>query len=389
VALSLSRAIGAPLPRLRGITGELARENAMRNPKRTAASASALMIGVGLVGFITIFVSSTKASIDSAIDRGFTGDLVVDSGGGIMGGIDPGLAQRVRALPQVETAAGLRVGVAQIDGRAVTVESGDDGLFSIMNVDPRQGSTADLGSDGIGVYRKVAEDNGWQVGSTVPAVFAKSGHATLRVAAIYDDNAQAGNYVLGSAGYAANFDNKLDNKVFVQAKQGVPLATAVAAVKQITKDYPGVKVLDRAQYKSEQGKTFDQLLALVYALLGLAIIIALLGIANTLALSIGERIREVGLLRAVGMTRSQLRTTIRWEAVIIALQGTVLGLAIGLFFGWALVGAMSDQGITVFRIPVASLVVVVLLAALAGALAAVAPSRRAAKLDILRAVVSD
>ncbi|HZC71285.1 MAG TPA: FtsX-like permease family protein [Jatrophihabitans sp.] len=389
VSLPLSRVIGAPLPRLRGITGELARENAMRNPKRTAAAASALMIGVGLVGFITIFVSSTKASINDAIDRGFTGDLVVDSGGGIAGGLDPGLAQRVGALPQVETAAGLRVGIAQVDGKAVIIESGGSDLFKIMNVDVRQGSMAELGRDGIGVYHKIADDNGWQIGTTVPAVFAKSGHNTLRVAAIYDDNAQAGDYVLGSAGYADNFDSKLDNKVFVQAKSGVPLATAVAAVKHITKDYPGVKVLDRAQYKSEQSKAFDQLLALVYALLGLAIIIALLGIANTLALSIGERVREVGLLRAVGMTRSQLRTTIRWEAVIIALQGTVLGLVIGLFFGWALVAAMGDQGVTVFRVPATSLAVVVLLAALAGALAAVQPSRRAAKLDVLRAVVSD
>jgi putative ABC transport system permease protein len=389
VSLPLSRVIGAPLPRLRGITGELARENAMRNPKRTAAAASALMIGVGLVGFITIFVSSTKASINDAIDRGFTGDLVVDSGGGIAGGLDPGLAQRVGALPQVETAAGLRVGIAQVDGKAVIIESGGSDLFKIMNVDVRQGSMAELGRDGIGVYHKIADDNGWQIGTTVPAVFAKSGHNTLRVAAIYDDNAQAGDYVLGSAGYGDNFESKLDNKVFVQAKSGVPLATAVAAVKHITKDYPGVKVLDRAQYKSEQSKAFDQLLALVYALLGLAIIIALLGIANTLALSIGERVREVGLLRAVGMTRSQLRTTIRWEAVIIALQGTVLGLVIGLFFGWALVAAMGDQGVTVFRVPATSLAVVVLLAALAGALAAVQPSRRAAKLDVLRAVVSD
>ena len=389
VALPLSRAIGAPLPRLRGITGELARENAMRNPKRTAASASALMIGVGLVGFITIFVSSTKASINSAIDRGFTGDIVVDSGGGLVGGLDPALANRLRTLPQIGTAAGLRLGLAQVDGNAVVVESGDSALFAMMNVDVRQGSMAALGGDGIAVYRQVADDNGWRIGSRLPAVFAKSGRTTLRVAAIYGDNAQAGNFVLGSAGYAANFDNQLDNKVFVQAKPGVPFAAAVAAVKQVTKDYPGVKVLDRAQYKAEQGKTFDQLLSLVYALLGLAIVIALLGIANTLALSIGERVREVGLLRAVGMTRAQLRTTIRWEAVIIALQGTALGLAIGLFFGWALTSAMRDQGITVFRVPVTSLVAVVLLAALAGAIAAIQPSRRAAKLDILRAVVSD
>jgi len=172
-------------------------------------------------------------------------------------------------------------------------------------------------------------------------------------------------------------------------RPGVTAAQGLAAVQKATQQYPGVKALDRAHYKTDQTKMLNRLLALVYALLGLAILIALLGIANTLALSIAERTREVGLMRAVGMTRSQLRSTIRWEAVIIALQGTLLGLLIGTFFGWALVAALHDQSVTVFRVPAASLAVVVVLAALAGALAAVQPSRRAAKLDVLRAVVSD
>jgi putative ABC transport system permease protein len=390
ISLPLSRAIGAPLPRTRGITGELARENAMRNPKRTAASASALMIGVGLVGFITIFVSSTKASINSAIDRTFTGDIVLDSGAGINGGVDPGLASTVGALPQVSAASGLRVGLAQVDGKAVLVEAGDpSSIFSIMKIDLQRGSAADLDATGIAVYKDVAKDKHWTLGSAVPVVFAETGRQTLHVAAIYDENRQAGNYFLGSAAYDANYSNRLDSKVFVKARDGVSASSALTAVKAAAKSYPGVKVLDRAQYKADQSKVFDQLLALVYALLGLAIIIALLGIANTLALSVSERTREVGLLRAVGMTRGQLRSSIRWEAVIIAVQGTLLGLVIGTFFGWALVRAMHDQGVTVFHLPATSLAVVVVLAALAGALAAVQPSRRAAKLDVLKAVVSD
>jgi putative ABC transport system permease protein len=390
VSLPLSRVIGAPLPRTRGITGELARENAMRNPKRTAASASALMIGVGLVGFITIFVASTKASINDAIDKGFTGDIVLDSGGGLVGGVDPGLAQRVAAVPEVEAASGLRQGLAQVDGKAVIVQAGDPAsIFQIMKIDVRQGSTSDLGATGIGIYRKVADDKHWTIGSAVPVNFAKTGHQTLHVAVVYGENAQAGNYFLGTKAYNANFPSNLDSKVFVKMREGVSQATALAAVKQAAQAYPGVKVLDRGQYKAEQTKFFNQLLALVYALLGLAIIIALLGIANTLALSIAERTRELGLLRAVGMTRSQLRSAIRWEAVIIALLGTVLGLVIGIFFGWALVTALHDQGVTVFRLPVTTLLIVVVLAALAGALAAMPPSRRAAKLDVLRAVVTE
>ncbi|MDQ2750433.1 MAG: FtsX-like permease family protein [Actinomycetota bacterium] len=389
VALPLSRLIGAPLARLRGITGELARENAMRNPKRTAASASALMIGMGLVCFITIFVSSTKASINSAVDRAFTGDIVLDTGGGLTGGVEHGLALKLSRLPEVGVVSGLRQGLAQIQGKSVVVQAGDPStIFAIIKLDVRQGSTAALDANSIGVYSTVADDNHWTIGSVVPARFVATGAKSLRVAVIYAENAQAGNYFLGAAAYDANFTNKLDNTVLVKQRAGVSSAAALAAVNKTAAAYPGVKVLDRANYKKQQTKLMDQLLALVYALLGLAIIIALLGIGNTLALSITERTHEVGLLRAVGMTRSQLRSVIRWEAVIIALQGTALGLGIGVFFGWALVRALRDQGITTFHLPVTALIAIVALAALAGAAAAVLPSRRAAKLDVLRAVAS-
>jgi putative ABC transport system permease protein len=162
-----------------------------------------------------------------------------------------------------------------------------------------------------------------------------------------------------------------------------------SAVEGVAAAYPGADVLDKNEYKADQSKFVDQLLGLVYALLGLAILIALLGIANTLALSVLERTRELGLLRAVGMSRSQLRSTVRWESVIIALQGTVLGLLIGLFFGWALVTALADEGIDHLAIPWVSLLVVILLAGLAGVVAAVLPARRAAKLDVLRAIVTE
>ena len=160
-------------------------------------------------------------------------------------------------------------------------------------------------------------------------------------------------------------------------------AAALAAVRGIATKYSGTTVMDQAAFKTARAKPIQQMLMLVYALLALAILIALLGIGNTLALSIFERTRELGVMRAVGMTRQQLRAMIRWESVIIALQGTVLGLLIGVFFGWALVLAMKNQGITVFSIPVLSLAIVVVLAALAGVTAAILPSRRAAKLNIL------
>jgi putative ABC transport system permease protein len=189
--------------------------------------------------------------------------------------------------------------------------------------------------------------------------------------------------------YEANFANRYDMQLFVKKAASVSTADAMAAVKAVVAEYPGVTVLDQQGYKDAQAAPINQMLALVYALLALAIVIALLGIGNTLALSIFERTRELGLLRAVGMTRSQLRSTIRWESVIIAMQGTVLGLLIGLFFGWSLVRALSDQGIDQFSAPIRSLTVVVVLAWLAGVVAAILPGRRAAKLDVLKAVVTE
>jgi putative ABC transport system permease protein len=394
ISLPLSRLIGSPLPRLRGLTGELARENAMRNPKRTAASASALMIGVGLVGFITIFVASSKASVDTVINRAFTGDLVVDSGAGagqgLDGGIDPALADKLNALPEVAAAAGVRVGTAQVDGQVVTVPAIDPATgFQIMDVKPLRGRPQDLEANTIAVYKDVAKDKGIDLGSTVPVRFRDTGVKQMRVVLVYGEHQPSGDWLLGKAAYEANFSNRLDWQIYVKKADGTSLTQARDAVDRVAAAYPGVKVMDQKEFGAALSAPLDQMLALVYALLGLAILIALLGIANTLALSIVERTRELGLMRAVGMTRRQLRSMVRWESVIISLQGTLLGLAIGVFLGWALVRAMRNDGIEVFRLPLVSLLFVVLLGALAGMVAAVLPGRRAAKLDVLRAVVTE
>ena len=392
VSLPLSRAVGAPLPRLRGVTGKLARQNAMRNPKRTAASASALMIGVGLVGFITILASSSTASVNSAIDRSFAGDIVIDSGGGMMGGVDPALAGQLGKLPQVQAATGVAIGLAEVNGKVEQLSAVDPVAGSkIFDVSPVQGSIAALGHDGIAVYKDVAAADHLKLGSTVPVLFKDTGPQKLTVALIYGEatGAPAPRYFMGNQAFNANVPVRYDSRVFVKKAPGVSTAAALAAVRAVANKYSGTTVMDQAAFKADQAKPIQQELTLVYALLALAILIALLGIGNTLALSIFERTRELGVMRAVGMTRHQLRAMIRWESVIIALQGTVLGLLIGVFFGWALVLAMRNQGITEFSIPALSLVIVVVLAALAGAAAAIWPSRRAAKLNILRAIVTE
>jgi putative ABC transport system permease protein len=387
VALPMSRVIGLPLPRLRGIAGRLARENAMRNPKRTAATASALMIGVGLVAFITIFASSTKASLDAAVDRTVTGDYVVTGSGGI----DPGLAERLDGLSEVEVATGVRWGVAEVDGTVVDLLGADPAkAFDLFRVGAVAGETTGLDPMAIAVYRDTAEERGLQVGDKVPVLFKDTGRQELTVGLVYDERVGIpGEWLLALGAYEANFADQFDIQVFVRKAEGVDPEVALAAIEREAGAYPGTKVLDQTAYKAEQTAFVDQLLGLVYALLGLAILIALLGIGNTLALSIFERTRELGVLRAVGMTRNQLRSAIRWEAVIIALQGAILGLAIGVAFGWALVTALRDDGFTELVIPGTALAVMMLLAALAGLAAAALPARRAARLNVLSAVVSD
>jgi putative ABC transport system permease protein len=394
IALPLSRAIGWPLTRMRGIAGSLARENAMRNPKRTAATASALMIGVGLVSFITIFAASAKASYAATVDRVFTGDIAVThvSGAGFagQGGVDPTLTAEIAGLPEVGTVSPMRFGLAQIDGSGSYLVALDREVgFELVDVEPVAGVPADLVAGTIAVSERLADSKGLSVGDPVGVVFPETGPTELTLAVVYGQELPEGDWLIGMETYEANYANRFHGQVFVTAADGVDPADALAAIEAVAAPVPGVKVLDQAQYKADQLAVIDQLLGLVYAMLALAVLIALLGIANTLGLSILERVREVGLLRAVGMTRRQLRATIRWESVIIAVQGTIFGLGIGSFFGWALTSAMSEQGLTVFSLPVANLAVVVVLAALAGVLAAVLPARRAARLDVLRSIAAE
>jgi putative ABC transport system permease protein len=389
IAGPVARVIGAPLPRFKGMAGTLARENAMRNPKRTSATAAALMIGVGLVGFITIVASSTKASIDDVLSDTFTGDVVIDSGSFGFGGLPPELAERVAALPEVEAASGIRFTPAEIDGSAQTIFSADpQAVSAIVDVGVIEGDLAALDAGGIAVLDEKAEDEGLSIGDTVTVSFTE-GDQQLEVRAIYTEQQLAGTWFVGQPVIEAGVADQADLQVYVKVAEGVSTADALPAIEAVAADFPTAEVQDEAEYIESQSGQIDQILNLIYVLLALAVIIALMGIANTLALSIFERTRELGLLRAVGMTRRQLRATVRWESVIIALFGTALGLVIGLFFGWAIVQALADEGFTAFVVPGGQLAVVALIAALAGVVAAILPARRASRLDVLEAIAAD
>lgn len=393
LARPVGRVFGWPLARLRGVTGELARENSVRNPRRTALTAAALMIGVALVGFITIFASSTKASISVAVDRAFRADYVIATkGGGFGGGFSPDLSKEVAALPEIQAASGLRFNVFEVDGSGKFLAASDPAdLSELFDVDPIAGDFPTLGLNEIAVSKKVADEKDWKIGSELPVKFPVGGAGKMRVGAIYGVGQQEGlsDYFISIPAFDARYTEHIDNQVYARLRLGVTPVEGKRAIEPIVEQYPNAELQDQAEYKQSQESQINTFVNLIYALLALAVIIAGIGIANTLALSIYERTRELGLLRAVGMSRAQLRSTVRWEAVIIALFGTLLGLMIGLFFGWAIVEALKSEGITEFAPPWLQLLVVVAVAVLVGVLFALLPARRAARLDVLRAIQSE
>jgi putative ABC transport system permease protein len=380
--------LGAPVARLRGTAGRLARANATRNPRRTSATAAALMVGLAMVGSVTILAATTKASIARTVDEAFRSDLVVD-GGGMGAGLSPALGAALDRQPEIASATAVRATAANVAGGTQMVVAVDPGAADrVADFDVRQGNLADLRDDGIALSTDAAADAHVGVGDTVSAGFA-GGPRQLRVAALFEPTPLIGGYVIPTALYDQVVPQILDYQVYVSLRPGVSAADGRAAVERVAAAYPNAQIQDLTELKAAQTAPIDQLLTLVYALLLLAVIIALLGIANTLALSVHERTRELGLLRAVGMSRAQLRATVRWESVIIALFGTALGLAVGLFFGWAAVTALADQGVTELTVPVGQLAAVTALAAGAGVVAALLPARRAARLDVLQAIASE
>ncbi|POX50424.1 ABC transporter substrate-binding protein [Streptomyces sp. Ru71] len=388
------RLLGGPLDRLRGVTGSLARRNALRSPKRTAATAGALMIGVAVVSLFTVFGASLKATMDQTVSRSFAGDVAVStpSFGAGGSGLSPKLAPAVARLPEVDTAVGLGRGVAQVDGkgRALTVTD-PAALARTFDLGTVRGDLRALGGDGIAVTRAEADRQGLETGDTAELTFTDGVRKPFTVRAVYGRSELAGDYVITRAAWAPHRTQDSDTLLAVSFKDGVSQDAGKAAVQKVAARYGDPEVQTRDEYAQSSAGGIDMMLTLVYALLALAVLIALLGIANTLTLAIHERTRELGLLRAVGQTRAQLRAMVRWESVLVAAFGTVGGLGLGGFLGWVLVRASdgaSDSAFA-FALPPGRLAVVALVGLAAGALAGLRPARRAARLDVLRAIATE
>ncbi|HEV7758571.1 MAG TPA: FtsX-like permease family protein [Acidimicrobiales bacterium] len=388
VALTpVAAGLGAVLRRTRGVNGMLAEENARRYPRRTAATATALVVGVAVVTLFTVFAASVKNMLEDQVTDDFGADLAVTTpvfGGG---GLSPDVATELAGMDQIDTAVGLGGGPVRLDGETERVTAADAAeLPKVLSIETVDGSLDDLGRDGIAVAADRADDEGWTIGSTVDLGFVDGASETATVKATYDDNRMVGSFLVPAELWAAHTAQPVDTAVLLRLSDGADVDQVRAAIEPLA-DRNGGSVEDKDEYAGSVSQGLDLLLGVVYVLLALAVVIALLGIGNTLSLAVYERRRELGLLRAVGQTRRQVRSVLRLESVIIATFGTLVGLALGGFLGWALFATVSD-GVGSLGFPVVQLVVIAVLGALAGVLAARRPARRAAKLPILEAIAS-
>jgi putative ABC transport system permease protein len=386
-ARGLAAVIGRPFRRT--ATGRLGDENAKRSPRRTASTASALMIGLGLVAFVSVFAASLKASAVKTLDEVLRADLTLSSNQ--FNPFSTHLAEQLRQDPNFSVVSELRqteahVGPSNTDAFPVAI---DPATFAqVADVKMTSGSLADLSQPGAVLVSKTkADSTGLSVGSPLQMTFSATGAQPLHVVGIFEDNVILSDYVISIATYNANVEQPLDQNVFLKFAPGVSPTDAKAQLDaMLQKDYPNVQANDAAASKQQFLDSINQLLAFVFVLLLLSIIISGFGILATLWLSVFERVRELGLLRAVGMARRQVKRMVRIEAVIVAVLGAILGLAIGIVFAWTLQRSLSDQGITELSLPIGQLILLMVLAALIGVGAAILPARRAAKLNVLEAI---
>jgi putative ABC transport system permease protein len=386
----LASLCGWPLEKLRGLTGRLARENTVRKPGRTAVTAGALMIGLAVVVFVTTFAAGISASVGNAIDRNFQADLVLQNTDGFSP-ISKGAGRAAAATPGVKTVSSLSFAGGVIGGKDIRVSAVDPrNVADVLSLDWQKGSPETLSSltGGQTVLDDAwAKSNDINVGDQIRVRTPLERDVAYTVTGTVKDNADLlGNLVVTEDQLRREFGVRSPSLTFVKLDPGADAAAVQEQIKnEVRERFGTVDTLNQKELKDNQEEQINQLVAFFYVLLALAIVISLLGIVTTLALSIHERTRELGLLRAVGMSRRQVRRLVRYESVITALIGAILGTALGVIFAALVSRPLADEGFEL-AYPVGTLIVLLLLAALAGVLAAIWPARRAAKLDVLEAL---
>lgn len=389
VARPVSRALGAALPRVFGTPGRLARENAARNPRRTASTASALMIGLALVCMVAVLGASLKESFGRTLRNTVLADYLVSEDNQASLGFTPTVAERLGQLPEVGVLSAMRFqGSIRVEGATKSLTGVEfDTLRDLFDPGLIAGDPKGAAEASILIHRDVARDRKLGVGDALPVEFQGRAPQPFTVAGIYRDASIFGNYLIDIDTWEKNIPSELDALVAVSAKPGAEKAALRSSIQQLLgAEFPQLKVESTGEFRESQEAQLDNVFIIVNVFLMIAVLIALVGIINTLTLSIFERTREIGLTRAVGMTRRQLKRMIRWESVIIAVFGGLLGAAMGIVFGVALSAAIPDSIISVTRIPAGQIVFFIVLSALAGLLAALFPARRAGKLNVLEAI---
>jgi putative ABC transport system permease protein len=390
---AISAAVGKPVlaacrttfGRLFGFTGRLAGENALRDPRRTGATASALMIGLALVSLIGVLAASLNSSVDDQVDNEFSADYVVQSAA--FSPFPATLGDHLADVPGVGTVVRQQYTGARLEGETTYVMANESTFDQVYDLDVVSGRQR-LGPSEALAFRETADEHGWRVGSTFDLTFPGGKRLHLTVAGIVEESATTAPISIRLADLAKVGIGREDYAISIVLTPGADAATVNAALNDVVDPLPMVSVLDKDEYADTIRGQVNQLLYLIYGLLALSVVIAVIGIVNTLSLSMIERTREIGLLRAVGLSRPQLRRMVTLESVAIALLGAALGLVLGVVFGVLMRQALRDD-LTSLEIPLAQLAMFLLVAVVVGVLAAVVPAIRAARLDILRAIATE
>jgi putative ABC transport system permease protein len=393
IARPVSSVLGRPLARILGVSGRIGRKNSMRSPRRTAQTSAALMVGMALVSTIAVYGASLSKSATGTVSDAVSADYIITAPatGGPNTGFSLGTTEAVAKVPGVTRVTNVNSGQLEISRSLATLSSlAPSDLSSTVILKMSSGAAAKSLAEGqLLIDTNTANTNHLSVGSVVPVTFAETGPTTMRIGGIFKPNALLGSYLTGSAFFHTHFAaTTLPVALLLATSTGATPPTS-AAVKAALRGYPNLTVQTRAEFQKTQQTSIDQLLGLIYALLALAILIALIGIVNTLMLSVFERTHEIGLLRAVGMRRRQIRAMIRSEALILSVFGALIGVVVGTGLGVALADSLKQQGITDIVIPFTNLVIFLLLAALLGLGAATWPARRAARLNVLEAIATE
>ncbi|MFC9911881.1 ABC transporter permease [Streptomyces sp. NPDC127197] len=380
-------AAAAPVLRIFGVSGKLARQNSVRNPRRTAATASALMIGLTLITGMTVMAGSLQQSIDKMASSALSADYVVSMANGNT--LSPDVDRKLKATDGVTATSPLRNAPSRIDGETeylTGVTGGTIGELTDLKVDD---GTFKVGGTDVVVDDDTAASHGWKAGSTFTASFEDGKKRQLTVAGVYEGNEMIRGIMLDNATLTPHVADPTDMQVMVKTSDG-PSGATKDRLEEALGSNPAIKVQDKKDISNEIAQMFTLMLNMLYGLLAMAVIVAVLGVINTLAMSVFERSQEIGMLRAIGLDRKGIKRMVRLESLVISLFGGVLGIGLGVFFGWA-AGELLASTMATYELvlPWTRMAVFLLLAATVGVLAALWPARRAARLNMLSAIKSE